>query len=94
MINKPLEFWAAVLLAVIIKLKTSSRLGLWGTITAIASALLSAYAFAEPLSRWLGFSEIIVAALIALTGEGLMRYILIVVNNPEELKEWLRLWKS
>ena len=94
MINKPLEFWAAVLVAVLIKLKTSTRLGLWGTITTIATALLSAYAFAEPVSQRLGFSEIIVAALIALTGEGIMRYVLIVVNNPEELKEWVRLWKS
>ena len=92
--SKPLEFWAAILVAIIVKIKTSKQLGPLAVISTIFVSLGAAYSFATPLSSWLGVNEVLIAALVALTSEGVMRWLIQLSNDPSELKTLLSLWRG
>lgn len=89
---KPIEFWIAVAVAVIVKVRTSERLTLPQAGATIAVAVGAAYVASEFFAQALGINEAMAAALVALTAEGVMRWIIIAVNDPEKairlLKEW------
>ena len=92
--NKPLEFWAAVLVAVLVKASTSNRLG-WKAVTlSIFVALGSAYAFTQPIAEMMGHNENIVAALVAITSEAVMRGIIQFTNKPDFLKSLIQFWRG
>lgn len=94
MLQKPIEFWIAVLVAVIIKLKTSEAKSFVSALVTILVSIGAAYAFTEPLAAMLGYSETLLAALVTLTSESLMRWVLKLVNNPDQLKEWIQVWRG
>jgi hypothetical protein len=91
---KTVEFWVAVAVAVIVKVKTSQRLGLWQVLTTIAVAVGAAYVGSGWASQHTGLSEPVAAALVALTAEGVMRWILLALDDPRQAialwKEWRR----
>ena len=92
--NKPLEFWVAIVVAVVVKLSTSARLGFWGRLASTVVAIGSAYAFSHPIAEWLGLNLILIAALVTLSSEAVMRTVLHMVHDPEQLKELFRIWRG
>lgn len=91
---KTVEFWVAVAVAVIVKVKTSQRLGVWQVLTTIAVAVGAAYIATGWVMERTGLSEPVAAALVALTAEGVMRWILLALDDPRQAialwKEWRR----
>lgn len=88
---KTIEFWVAVLVAVVVKIKSSQRLGPWQVVTTIAVAVGAAWVGSGFVAHKLDIPEPVSAALIALTAEGLMRWVLIALENPAEV---IRLWRE
>ncbi|MBO9441366.1 hypothetical protein J7363_04630 [Phaeobacter italicus] len=75
-----MEFWLAMAAAILLKLRASPQITLFGAITTTASAICCALVFTEPLMDWLELDGEVytyaVCALIALTGEHIARQIL------------------
>lgn len=72
----PIEIWAASLIAVIVKLQTSNRLSLIGVISTVIVAMGSSLLLYIPVCDMMGYgsdAHVIVAVLIALTAENLMK---------------------
>lgn len=91
---KSMEFWVAVGVAVIVKVKTSKRLGAWQVLTTIFVAVGAAYVGTDYAVVRTGVSEPVAAALVALTAEGLMRWILVTLDNPRAAISLLNQWRS
>ena len=88
------EFWIAVAIAILVKMRTSSKLSFLQTVYTIVVALGAAYIATEWVSFRTGIPEPITAGLIALTAEGLMRKALCVVENPKEAIDLLKMWRG
>lgn len=75
-----IEFWIAMALAVVLKLRASPTITVFGAITTTIAAVSSALIFTDPVLEWLNADRetytYAVAALVALTGEHLMRQLL------------------
>lgn len=86
-----LEFWVAVAFAVILKLRTSENLTIWGalvtTTTGVGSALVFTHPAADYLSLDVATYSPAIAALIALTFEHLARHML-RLSPLDLLKAW------
>ncbi|MFN3647850.1 MAG: hypothetical protein ACK4S2_15310 [Gemmobacter sp.] len=91
---KSLEFWIAVGVAVVVKIKTSQRLNLWQVVTTIAVAVGAAYVGTEWTQARTGLPEPVAAALVALTAEGLMRWLLLALDDPRRAIELWREWRK
>lgn len=91
---KTLEFWIAVAVALIVKIKTSKSLGPWAVFTTIAVAVGAAWVGTGWVVEVAGIPEPVAAALVALTAEGVMRWVLLALDNPREAivlwREWWR----
>lgn len=74
------EFWIAMALVVVVKLRASPTITIAGAILTTAAAVASALIFTDPVLEWLKADRetytYAVAALVALTGEHLMRQIM------------------
>lgn len=84
------DFWIAVGVALIVKIKTSASLGPVKVITTIIVAVGAAWIGTDYAAEVFGVPEPIAAAVVTLTAEGLMRWLLIAVNDP---KQAIDLWK-
>jgi len=93
-----LSFWLAVLGATAVKLFTSPYGGVLRVLATIFAALFSAYVFTGPVVQWLGLTPETytapIAALLALTGEGLMRFLMSSANDPGRLFDLFRQWRG
>mgnify|MGYP000880805901 CR=1 FL=1 len=89
------SFWISVLGATGIKLLTSPYHSLTRALLTVFAAMFSAYVFTEPVIHWLDLDAktytTAMAALLALTGEGIMRALMAVANDPSKGLAW---WKS
>lgn len=85
------ESWLAVAVAVLVKLSTSGRMTIKQTLVSVLVAVGSAYLFTEPLAERSSVDPILVAAVVALTSEGVMRAVLLALEDP--IKTW-RQWKG
>ena len=88
-----IRFWIAAVLASIAKVALSRTQSLFSAIVTVAVALFCAWAFTEPTLVWLELApeyfEVPMAALWALVGEGIMRWL--IGLNPERL---IRIWRG
>lgn len=95
--NEP-SFWFAVAGATVVKLMTSPYQSLLRAATTVFAALFAAYFFTDPVLDWSRLPpetyKAPVAALLALTGEGLMRVAMQVANDPSKIIEWVRAWRG
>lgn len=93
-----LTFWLAVLGATLIKLFTGPYHSLPRAVVTVFAAVFSAYFFTEPVLHYLEFDPEVyssaVAALLALTGEGLVRLLIQAINDPSKALDWLKVWRS
>lgn len=85
------EFWVAVTLATVVKLRASRNMSRWMVIVTILTATGSALVFTKPVLNWLDLDGETytagVAALVALTAEHLMRQLL-EIRIVDLLKAW------
>lgn len=91
-------FWIAVIGATVVKLMSSPYHSFARAILTGFAAIFAAYIFTDSVVDWLKADpkvyQIPVAALLALTGEGLMRTIIDLSNNPQRLLEWWKTWRK
>lgn len=79
------EFWIAVMIAILVKVRTSRKQGLMENAIAVIVALGSAYVFADWVADLTGASEAVSAALVALSAQNLMNWIINASHNPLEI---------
>lgn len=91
---KTMDFWLAVAIAVVVKVKTSKRLNAWQVATTIFVAVGAAYVGTDYTAQRTGVSEPVAAALVALTAEGVMRWILMALDDPGIAIELWRGWRK
>ncbi|WP_288951900.1 hypothetical protein [uncultured Paracoccus sp.] len=87
------DFWIAVGVALIVKIKTSASLGPVKVITTILVAVGAAWIGTDYASQIFGVPEPIAAAVVTLTAEGAMRWLLIAVNDPKQAIDLWRYWR-
>ncbi len=88
------EFWVAVAIALIVKIKTTAQLGPIKVITTIAVAVGAAWIGTDYTTLVLGVPEAVAAAIVTLTAEGLMRWLMIAVNDPRQAIDLWRYWRK
>ena len=93
-----LAFWLAVVGATIVKLFTAPYAGFLQAFTTVFAAVFSAYFLTSPALDVLGLNPEIyttaMAALMALTGEGLMRWVISASRDPGEIFKIIRQWRG
>ena len=91
---KTVDFWLAVAVAVVVKVKTSNRLSAWQVATTIFVAVGAAYVGTDYTVQRTGVSEPVAAALVALTAEGVMRWLLMALDDPGMAISLWREWRK
>ena len=74
----PIEIWAAVAVAIVVKLQTSNRLTLLGVVSTVIVAMGSSLLLYVPITEMMGWgadAHVVVAVILALTAENLMKAI-------------------
>jgi hypothetical protein len=93
-----LLFWVAAVGATILKILLSPWAGFLRAAISVASALFLAVVFTEALVSYLSLNpdtyRTPVAALVALTGEGLTRWLLQLVDDPKKLVSLFKVWRG
>jgi hypothetical protein len=95
-----LSFWLAVIGAAGVKLFTSEYTGFLRALTTVVAAVFAAYFFTTPVMTLLGLDPetytTAMAAIMALTGEGLMRWIMGVSDSlpsdPSKIVDLFKRW--
>jgi hypothetical protein len=86
------KFWIAVLGATLVKMMTSQWQSFTRAVMMIVTAVFCAWAFTDPFLDWWRLDPITyrpaVAALFAVTGEGLIRWLITV--TPDKLFDMWR----
>lgn len=88
------EFWIAVAVAILIKIRTSARMSPVLVVYSVMVSLGAAYVGADWASDLTGAPLAIAAALVALTAEGIMRWVLKVTDDPKEMMALWKLWRG
>lgn len=89
----PIEVWIAAFIAVIIKLQSSKRLTLLGAITTVIVGVGAGVLLYAPIVSLFSLSsswEVIVAILIALSAENLMKSFVELSADKEFLSDWIK----
>lgn len=89
-----LDFWIAVGVALIVKIRTSKQLSAAKVITTMVVAIGATWVGAEYAAGVFGVPLPIAGAVVTLTAEGAMRWLLIAVNDPRQLIELWRFWRK
>ena len=89
-----IAFWFAAIGSAFLKILLSPWMGLWKGLASVVAALFCAIVFTEPLLNYLNMDpetyKSALAALIALTGEGVVRWLLQIATEPGKFTEMLR----
>ncbi|MDK8871480.1 MULTISPECIES: hypothetical protein [Paracoccus] len=88
------DFWIAVGVALIVKIKTSASLGPVKVITSMIVAAGAAWVASDYAAETFGVPLPIAAAVVTLTAEGAMRWLLIAVNDPKQAIDLWRYWRK
>ena len=92
------RFWVAVLGAAIIRVMTSESHSFWRSITTVAAAVFAAWTFTDSALHWFNLPvetyRVPIAALLALTGEGAMRFVINIINDPMKALDFWQKWRG
>lgn len=91
-LNYPIEIWIAVVIAVIVRLKTSITLNWTGALSTILVAVGSGLVLHKPISNLIGLGsewELLMAILIALTAENFMKGVVDFSDDRDAVKNIL-----
>ena len=90
------RFWLASLGAALVRLVTSERRSVVQSVVLVAVAVFAAWAFTDAVLDWLALPEHIyrtpVTALVALTGENVMRWLMRMSEDPARIIDVVRTW--
>lgn len=93
-----ISFWAAAVGAALVKVITSENHSFFRSTLTVAMAVFSSWAFTNPALEWLHLPpdtyKVPMAALLALTGEGVMRFLISIANDPSKGLEFWTKWRS
>ena len=93
-----LPFWIAVIGAVVVKFLTSQFHSWLRAFSTAFTAIFAAYIFTDPVVDWVGLDpmtyNVPFAALLALTGEGVMRTIITFSTDYRKIIEAIKLWRG
>lgn len=96
--GQDLVFWIVAIGATILKVLLSPWAGFLRAAISIVSALFLAVVFTEALVSYLNLNpetyKTPVAALVALTGEGLTRWLLQLVADPRKIVSLFKVWRG
>lgn len=90
--NYPVEIWFASFVAVMFKLKMTSKFTVIGTITTVSIAMFSGLIMYTPLVDLLQLSpswNVPIAILVAITAENFMKNVVDISNDGQMFKDWL-----
>lgn len=86
MLELDIKFWIAVVGAALIRVITSERKSFVRSMLTVGMAVFAAWTFTDAALDWFNLPPATyrypIAALLALTGEGVMRAIINAVNDP------------
>ena len=89
-----IAFWFAAIGAAMFKILLSPWMGLWKGLASVAAALFCAIVFTEPVLGYLNMDpetyKAALAALIALTGEGVFRWLLQIATEPGKIADIIK----
>lgn len=89
----PIEIWFASFVAVMFKLKMTSKWTVIETVTTISIALFSGVILYIPVTELLNLSaswHVPMAILISLTAENLMKNVVDLSSDSDFFKDWIR----
>lgn len=89
-----LKVWVAIIAATVVKVRTSARLGPVQTSATIIVAVTAAWAMGDDAQKYTGLSAPAAAAIVALSAEGIMRWLLIFIDDPREALRLWNLWRG
>ena len=91
-------FWLSAFGASLVKVVTSPYAGLLHTFATVGCAVFAASIFTDPLLTFFKLPaepyRLAMAALVALTGEGIMRKIIDIGARPESLFDLFKQWRG
>jgi hypothetical protein len=91
-------FWISTIGAAIVKLFLTPFNGVLATVTSFAAAIFFAVVFTDPVLNYLNLNpdsyKIGVAAVVALTGEGIAKRILGILADQNATFSFIRLWRN
>ena len=97
-LGQSLAFWVAIIGAIVVKLLTSPYHSLLRAVSTVFAALFAAYIFTDAAVDWIGLDPekytVPMAALLALTGEGLMRMVVKITSDYKEILNIIREWRG
>ena len=92
------EFWLVVAAAVIIRLLASEKHTLFSAVLSVFNAVFAAVVFTVSVLDWLRLDpdtyQLPVAALLALTGQGLTKMLINYTDSPQRLLEFIKSWRG
>lgn len=88
------EFWVAVAIALIVKIRTSAQLGWKAVLVTIFVAVGAAAVATGWAAEITGLPYPVAAALVTLTAEGAMRWLLIALNDPKTIIDLWKYWRK
>lgn len=93
-----LRLWLAIFGAVAVKLLLSDRLTIFRSIATSSAGIFAAWVFTDPALNALGWEpdryRVAVAAMLALTGENILRRLLDFTSSETMLADLLKLWRG
>lgn len=93
-----IAFWLSTIGAAIVKLFLTPFNGIIATVTSFAAAIFFAVVFTDPVLNYLNLNpdsyKIGVAAVVALTGEGVAKRILGILADQNATLSLLQIWKN
>lgn len=96
--GQDITFWISALGATFVRVATSERHSFIRSIVMVIAGIFAAWAFTQPTLAYLVLDPqtytIPIAALWALTGEGVMRWFTKTAEDPKSLIDILKLWRG
>ena len=92
------RLWLAIIGAVVVKIVLSDKLTLVRSFATASAGIFAAWVFTDPLLAALGWEpdryRIAVAAMLALTGENLLRRLLDFTGSDSMISDLLKMWRG
>lgn len=92
------RYWATIVGAALLKVLMSSTLTFFQAVLSFALGVFTAWVFTEPFIDWVGLNPVVymtpTAAILALTGEQIVRRIIRYANRPGDLHKDIKTWKN
>lgn len=93
-----IAFWVSVIGASVFRILLTPWMGLWHTLVSFCAAMFFALVFTDPVLSYLNLNpenyRIGVAAVVALTGEGIAKRIIAILADQKATLSLIRLWRG